>query len=192
MSLHKVTVFRFKFLGQQSNPRCVIDFDFHCAVQKQCPLGYRCCPNGCNKRCAAVTVNGKHLDISIAMTTVVQMNVYFILFLGFVAFIEVNCQDLGTCPKFDIFTACVIDFDFHCADQKQCPSGYRCCPHGCNKRCVAVTVNGNHLGSCSDASGTRGKTCTVDRSCEGHEKCCNGRCQTVRDQIVKVLFPVEN
>ncbi|XP_052093779.1 perlwapin-like protein [Mytilus californianus] len=126
------------------------------------------------------------------MTTVVQMNVYFILFLGFVAFIEVNCQSLGTCPEFDINTICVIDFDFHCADQNQCPSGYRCCPYGCNMRCVAVTVDGNHLGSCRSASGARGKTCTVDRSCEGHEKCCDGRCQTVRTQIVKVLYPVEN
>lgn len=36
---------------------------------------------------------------------------------------QVNSKGLGACPKFDIVTACVIDFKFHCAVQKQCPSG---------------------------------------------------------------------
>ncbi|XP_071155619.1 perlwapin-like protein isoform X1 [Mytilus edulis] len=126
------------------------------------------------------------------MTTVVQMNVYLIWFLGFVAFIQVNSKGLGACPKFDIFTACVIDFKFHCAVQKQCPSGYRCCPHGCNKRCAAVTVDGKHPGSCGAAYGKRGKTCKVDSSCEGHEKCCYGKCREVRKQIVKVLYPIKS
>lgn len=47
-------------------------------------------------------------------------------------------------------------------------------------------------GSCQSVIGGDGNTCTEDRSCEGHEKCCNGRCQTVRQQIVRVLFPVVN
>ncbi|XP_063420215.1 perlwapin-like protein [Mytilus trossulus] len=126
------------------------------------------------------------------MTTVVQMHVYLILFWGFVAFIEVNSKGLGACPKFDFASACVIDFKFHCLVQKQCPSGYRCCPHGCNKRCAAVTVDGKHPGSCGAAYGKQGKACKVDRSCEGHEKCCYGKCREVRTQIVRVLYPIKS
>ncbi|XP_071155620.1 perlwapin-like protein isoform X2 [Mytilus edulis] len=71
-------------------------------------------------------------------------------------------------------------------------TGYRCCPHGCNKRCAAVTVDGKHPGSCGAAYGKRGKTCKVDSSCEGHEKCCYGKCREVRKQIVKVLYPIKS
>ncbi|XP_052093778.1 perlwapin-like protein [Mytilus californianus] len=120
------------------------------------------------------------------------MNVYFILFLGFFAFIEVNSKrskGLGSCPSFNIATPCVLDYKFHCFVQKQCPSGYRCCSYGCNRRCVAVRVNGKHLGSCRKSSGRKGKKCKKDSSCKRHEKCCKKRCRRVRKKIVPVRRP---
>ncbi|XP_063420216.1 perlwapin-like protein [Mytilus trossulus] len=124
------------------------------------------------------------------------MNVYFILFLGFFAFIEVNCKSrnsksLGTCPKLDISSVCVVDYKFNCLFQKQCPTGYRCCTYGCNRRCAAVTVNKNHLGSCRNSSGKKGKRCKKDKSCKRHEKCCNKRCRRVRKKIAPVRYPIK-
>ncbi|VDI79882.1 Hypothetical predicted protein [Mytilus galloprovincialis] len=123
--------------------------------------------------------------------SMVKVNVYFTLFLGFVASLETNHPFLSPCPVFTIVGDCASNYDMECMEQKQCPTGYRCCRTFCQRRCAAVVFYGQHLGSCSNSSGTMGKYCTNDKQCKGHERCCNKTCLKVRKELVPVKYPVK-